>query len=121
MTHGYANLATTALLSLKAIASNTAASQAEYLSGQYVGKPHLRPIHDRLIAIASALGPDVEVSAKKSYVSLRRRKQFAIIKPSTQTRVDLGLCLRGVECQGRLEAADTFSAMVSHRVRLGGI
>ena len=51
----------------------------------------------------SKLGKDVEVAPKKAYVSLRRNKQFALIQPSTRTRVDLGLNLKGVEPEGRLE------------------
>jgi hypothetical protein len=50
--------------------------------------------------------------------SLRRQKQFAIIQPSTATRVDPGINLKQLEPNGRLEAAGSFNAMVSHRVRL---
>ena len=48
-------------------------------------------------------------------MSLRRKKQFALITPSTKTSVDLGLALKGDEPAGRLEKGD---AMCSHRVRL---
>jgi hypothetical protein len=51
-------------------------------------------------------------------VSLRRAKQFALVQPSTATRVDLGVNLKGVEPAGRLEASGSFNAMVSHRIRL---
>ena len=51
-------------------------------------------------------------------MSLRRSKQFAIVQPSTRTRVDLGLNLKGEPPKGRLEASGRFNAMVSHRVRL---
>ena len=71
-----------------------------------------------MIAAARKLGKDVEVAPKKTYVSLRRSKQFAIVQPSTRTRVDLGLNLKGVEPTERLEASGSFNAMVSHRVRL---
>ena len=59
------------------------------------------------------------MSPKKAYVSLRRSKQFAIVQPSTATRVDLGLNLKGNDATDRLEASGSFNAMVSHRVRLG--
>jgi len=49
---------------------------------------------------------------------LRRSKQFAIVQPSTKTRVDLGLNLKGEPAAGRLEASGSFNSMVSHRVRL---
>jgi hypothetical protein len=63
-------------------------------------------------------GSDIELAPKKGYVSLRRSKQFATIHPSTATRVDLGIKLAGVAPKGRLEAAGSWNAMVTHRVRL---
>ena len=70
--------------------------------------------------IATGLGDDVELAPKKAYVSLRRSKQFAIVQPSTKTRLDLGLNLGAMPPAGRLEAAGSFNAMVTHRVRLQG-
>lgn len=63
-------------------------------------------------------GSDVEFAPKKAYVSLRRSKQFALVQPSTKTRVDVGLKLRDAAPEGRLEASGSFNAMVSHRVRV---
>jgi predicted transport protein len=89
------------------------------VAAQYAGKKEgLRPIHDALIAAVKKLGADVEVSPKKTYVSLRRSKQFALIQPSTATRIDVGLNLRGEKTTPRLEASGSFNAMVSHRVRV---
>ena len=42
-----------------------------------------------------------------------------MIQPSTATRVDLGLILKGVEPQGRLEVSGSFNAMFTHRIKLG--
>ena len=84
-------------------------------------KAHLRPLYDALIAAALACGPDVEVAPKKANVSLRRAKQFALIQPTTKTRVDLGLILKGREPAGRLEASGSFNAMFTHRVKLGAV
>ena len=50
--------------------------------------------------------------------SLRRSKQFGLIQPSTATRLDVGLVLKGFCTKGRLEASGTFNAMLTHRVRL---
>ena len=63
-------------------------------------------------------GKDVEFAPKKAYVSLRRSKQFALVQPSTKTRVDLGIKLKDVRPAGRLEKSGSFNTMVSHRVRL---
>lgn len=60
----------------------------------------------------------MEISPKKAYVSLRRSKQFAIIQPSTATRVDVGINLKGHKATDRLEASGSFNSMVSHRVRI---
>jgi hypothetical protein len=51
-------------------------------------------------------------------MSLRRKTQFATLHPSTKTRFDVGLKLKGVPPAGRLEAAGSWNAMVTHRVRL---
>ena len=66
----------------------------------------------------TGFGDGLEFAPKKACVSLRREKQFALVQPSTRTRVDLGISLRGKEPEGRLEASGSFNAMVSHRVRL---
>jgi predicted transport protein len=112
--HGYANLV--ASTSLKAAG---AVPEGELISAQYAGaKAGLRPMYDALIAAVLKFGKDVEVAPKKGYVSLRRAKQFAIVQPSTATRLDVGLNLKGTPAAGRLEASGSFNAMVSHRVRL---
>ena len=77
----------------------------------------LRPIHDGLVAAALRLGDDVQVAPKKTCVSLRRARQFALILPATNTRVDLGLKLDDVPIGGRLERWP--NTMCTHRVRLG--
>jgi hypothetical protein len=116
LTHGFANM-----IALQALGSDsqTAGDTDALVNDQYSGaKAGLRPIYEALLAAVRKFGPDVEVSPKKAYVSLRRKKQFAIVQPSTATRVDLGINLKQAEPGGRLEAAGSFNAMVSHRVRL---
>lgn len=115
MTHGFANLV--AHRTLKSDAFSGGGDDA-LVAAQYSGpKADLKPIYDAIIKAVNALG-DAEVSPKKAYVSLRRSKQFAIVQPSTRTRVDLGLNLKDVAAKGRLEASGSFNSMVSHRVRL---
>jgi len=115
MTHGFANL-----IAHKTLAEGKPKSGGDDLiAAQYAGpKSDLRPIYDALLVAINKLGKDVEVAPKKAYVSLRRNKQFAIIQPSTKTRVDVGLNLKGEPATDRLEASGSFNAMVSHRVRL---
>lgn len=89
------------------------------IEAQYSGaKSGLRHLYDALIGEARKLGSDVEISPKKTYVSLRRSKQFAIVKPATKDRIDLGLNLKGVDATERLEEGKVFSGMCTHRVRI---
>jgi Domain of unknown function (DUF5655)/Domain of unknown function (DUF4287) len=77
-----------------------------------------RPTYEALIAAVRAFGDDIEISPKKGYVSVRRKKQFALFQPSTKDRFDVGLSLKGAEPDGALELAGSWNAMVSHRVRI---
>jgi len=80
------------------------ASLDEIVAGYYSGpKAALRPIHDKLMQEIKAFG-DFEIAPKKTYLSLRRKKQFAMIGPATNTRVEVGLNLKGVEPTDRLIA-----------------
>jgi hypothetical protein len=96
------------------------ASPGEVADALYAGKKaSLRPLHDELMAMVQAMGPDVSLAPKKGYVSLRRpRKQFAMIQPSGAGRIDLGLILPGVPPAGRLEPSGSFNALFTHRVRV---
>lgn len=114
--HGYANL-----VAHKSLGSDagSAESSDDLVTAQYGGaKSALKPIYDALIARVKKFGSDVDVSPKKTYVSLRRSKQFAIFQPSTATRLDVGINLKGTKPTGRLEASGSFNSMVSHRVRV---
>lgn len=113
--HGYANLIVHTLKDQ----SEEGKAADDPVAAQYAGeKAGLRPIYDALVSAIGKFGGDVEISPKKTYVSLRRNKQFALIQPTTKTRVDLGINLKGVAPAGRLEASGSFNAMVSHRVRV---
>ena len=111
VTHGFAN-------TIVVLSSNKNNSQEELVELQYKGKENLKPIYQKLISIVKAFGADVVVTPKKGTVSLIRKKQFALIKPATRTRIDLGLKLKGKETGGRLENSGPFGTMCTHRVKL---
>ncbi len=68
----------------------------------YAGpRADLRAIHDRVMAAIEKFGP-FEVAPKKTYLSLRRKKQFAMVGPATNTRVEVGLNMKGVPGTDRL-------------------
>ena len=118
MTHGFANL----VAHKSRESSDSKGAHSDLVAGQYAGvKASLKPIYDALIERVRGFGEDIEIAPKKAYVSLRRKKQFALIQPSTKTRVDVGINLKEVPPAGRFEASGSFSAMVSHRVRVTDI
>jgi Domain of unknown function (DUF5655)/Domain of unknown function (DUF4287) len=89
------------------------------LGDLYAGKREpLRPIHERLMAVIQALGP-VEVAPKKGYLSLRRKKQFAMIQPAAQW-VNVGVVHPALPVGPRAESAANFNALFTHRVRVRG-
>ena len=115
VSHGFANL-----IAHKTLESDAgSATSGDLVAAQYSGKKAgLKPIYEAVLKTIESFGHDVEVSPKKAYVSLRRKKQFAIVQPSTATRVDVVINLPGTAATDRLEAAGSFNAMVSHRVRV---
>lgn len=114
-TYGFANLVAH---KSKGSDAGSAENEDDLIAAQYSkGKEHFRPLYDALITAVGAFGGDVEIAPKRAYVSLRRKKQFAIIQPSTKTRLDVGINLKGHNTTDRLEASGSFNSMVSHRVR----
>ena len=115
ITHGYANL-----IAHKARGSDAGShDDGDLVTAQYAGgKEHLKAIYDALVDHISEFGDDIEWAPKKANVSVRRKRQFALIQPSTKTRMDLGLKLPGVDLAGRLEGSGPFGTMCTHRVRL---
>jgi len=109
VSHGFANG-----IALQFRARGQTVTDDDLVDAQYAGaKAPLRPVYEAIVAAATALGPDVEVSPKKTGVSLRRSKQFALIEVPSAKRIQLGLQLPGVDLGGRLRAGNT---MCSHRV-----
>lgn len=114
-THGFANMVA---LKARGADAGSAINTSDLVDAQYKGKEILRPIYDKIVEEIMKLGKDVELAPKNAYVSVRRKKQFAILQPSTKTRLDVGINLKGVEPKGKLEKSGSFNAMVSHRVKV---
>jgi predicted transport protein len=90
----------------------------QLINDQYKGKESLKPIFDALLSQILQLGVDVEMAPKKASVSLRRKRQFCLIQPSTKTRIDVGLKFNDRPTKGRLESSGPFGAMCTHRVQV---
>jgi predicted transport protein len=111
VSHGFAN--TIILLS-----KDTNTNADDLVSGQYKGKEELQPIYDKLLSEIGKLGTDITITPKKGSVSIIRKRQFALIKPATKTRIDLGLKLKEVDFTDRLGNSGPFGTMCTHRVQL---
>jgi hypothetical protein len=84
-------------------------------------KAALRPIGDPVAGVIAGFD-DVEVGPRGTYVSFGRPKQFALVKASTKTRVDVGVRLPGMPPSGRLADAGSFgSGNITHRVGLEAV
>jgi hypothetical protein len=114
VTHGFANTIVTL-----SKAENEAPE--DLVKIQYQGKEDLVAIYEALIDVVKGFGGDVIVTPKKGSVSLIRKKQFALIKPATKTRIDLGFKLVGKELTPRLEKSGPFGTMCTHRVQISDI
>jgi hypothetical protein len=86
---------------------------AEIYSGP---KANLRPIHDKLMEAINQFG-DFEIAPKKGYVSLRRKRQFAMLGPATNTRFELGINIKDLEADERL-IEQPAGSMCNYKIRL---
>ena len=114
ITHGYANMI------VHYAKGNFEASKDgdNILTVQYKGKENLKPWYDKITKEVAKFGKDVQFSPKKTYVSLVRKKQFALIQPSTKTRLDIGLNIKGVPPTGNVEEGKSWNQMCTHRIRV---
>jgi len=114
ITHGFANFIT-----LQFRGADAGSADADDLvNNQYQGKEHLKPIFDLLKIKIAKLGSDVEIAPKKAAVSMRVKRQFVLIQPTTKKRIDLGLKFNSKAYEGRLETSGPFGSMCTHRVQL---
>ncbi len=117
VTHGYASE-----IALKVLASDADSSTDTdgLIVSQYKGKENLKPYYDKLIAAIQKFDGDFEIAPKKTYVSLKRKKQFIILNPASKTRFEIGFNLKGVEPKGKLEAEKP-NGICSHKINLTDI
>ena len=95
-----------------------AAPDGDPLDGIYTGaKAGLRPLHEAVMNVIHGFGT-FEVAPKKSYVSLRRKKQFAMLGPANKDQLELGLNHKALPPSPRLKTQPPAS-MCQYTVRLG--
>ena len=100
--HGDANAIAHFSKATGGIALSEGKSGDDVLDEIYAGnKADLRSLHDAVIAHISGLG-EFEIAPKKGYISLRRKKQFAMVGPATAKQLEVGLNMKGVPGTSRL-------------------
>ena len=117
--HGDANALTHAVLQSDGTRAAEAkgATTTDVVAEVYAGpKAALRPIHDKLMAAITAFG-DFEILPKKGYVSLRRKKQFAMIGPATKGQVEVGLNVKELPAATRLTVVPA-GGMCNYKIRV---
>ena len=100
--HGDANALVHAVLQSDGQRAAEGKSTDLVLDEIYSGaKAQMRPIHEKLMKEISKFG-EFEIVPKKGYVSLRRKKQFAMIGPKTNTRFEVGINAKDFKKNARL-------------------
>lgn len=100
--HGDANTLTHVALKSDGASAAEGKSMDAVLDEIYTGaKAAQRPIHEALMKHIEKFG-EFEIAPKKGYVSLRRKKQFAMIGPKTNTRFEVGINSKGLKKSTRL-------------------
>ncbi len=76
---------------------------AGWVEAQYSGaRVSLHPLYEQLLKLGFSLGKDVKACPCKTMVPFYRNHVFGQIKPSTNTRIDLGLTLGNTKTPKRL-------------------
>jgi len=114
VTHGFANTIVT-------LSKDSQETPDDLVTNQYKGKEDLKAIYEKLVTEISKFGNDITNTPKKASVSMIRKRQFALIKPATKTRIDLGLKIKDKPTTERLENSGPFGTMCTHRVQLTSI
>ncbi len=81
-------------------------------------KAALRPIYDALLKLGLKTGKEAKACPCQTIVPLYRNHVFAQIKPTTQTRIDLGFALGDMKPKGRLIDTGGFAKKdrITHRI-----
>jgi len=95
-----------------------------YVEKMFAGpKQSLRPIYDSLLKLGLNVGKDVKACPCQTIVPLYRNHVFAQIKPTTQTRIDIGFALKDMKATGRLIDTGGFAKKdrITHRIPITSV
>ena len=100
--HGDANMLVHHVLQSDGTSAAQGKPMDAVLDEIYTGaKAGFRPLHEKLMKELNKFG-EFEIVPKKGYVSLRRKKQFAMIGPKTNTRFEVGINAKDFKKNTRL-------------------
>jgi hypothetical protein len=94
------------------------------VDAMYAGKKAgLRPLHDRLVKLGLSIGKEAKACPCSTIVPLFRNHVFAQIKPSTNSRIDLGLALGDTKAPKRLIDTGGFAMKdrITHRIAISTV
>ena len=92
-----------------------------YVEKMFAGKKaDLRPLYDKLLQIGLKTGKDAKACPCQTIVPLYRNHVFAQIKPTTQTRIDLGFALGDMKTAKRLIDTGGYQKKdrITHRIEI---
>jgi len=95
------------------------AAAERYVEKMYSGgKAKLRPLYDALLKLGQKTGKEAKACPGSTIVPLYRNHVFAQIKPTTQTRIDMGFALGDMKPTGRLIDTGGFARKdrITHRI-----
>jgi len=96
----------------------------DYVEQMYAGpKQHLRAIYDEILTFAKTLGRDIGISPCQTMVPIYRNHVIAQVKPTTRTRIDLGLALKDTKTPKRLIDTGGFAKKdrITHRIEITSV
>ncbi|HSB11869.1 MAG TPA: DUF5655 domain-containing protein [Blastocatellia bacterium] len=100
------------------------AAAERYVDEMFAGpRASLRPIYDALLKLGLGIGKDAKASPCQTIVPLYRNHVFAQIKPTTQTRIDMGFALKDMKATGRLIDTGGFAKKdrITHRIPISSV
>ena len=113
ISHGYANM----VVHMATGESSLTLSDNELVAEMFKGKEHWKPVQEQLLTLVKELDATIECAPKKKYMSLRTKKQMALLVPATKGRYEIQFNLKGEAPTERLLAMKA-GGMCTHRIDL---
>jgi len=97
------------------------ATAERYVDEMYAGKKaHLKPVYDALLKLGLGVAADVKACPCQTMVPFYRNHVIAQIKPTTNSRIDMGFALKDTKPTGRLIDTGGFAKKdrITHRIEI---